>query len=163
MARYPEIDKLARAGTPFYYSWWDFFPAPISIPVGGWFNLWQIASNDPSGKPVPLWVMGIDNGMTLNFMSDPTATGKTYKSTLSIPVGAWNFFEVYVVPRPDASGALKVWLNTQLALDIPGVQTQFPLAAQSILTWCTSNCYALGIAPFWHYVDDVTVSLGRMP
>jgi len=169
MARYPEIDRLCRAGTPFYYSWWDFYPSAISIPASGWFNLWQIASNrsnaDGTLTPVPLWVLGIDNGMTLNFMSDPTATGKTYKSPLAIQVGAWNFIEVYINPKADITGALKVWLNGQVALDIPGVQTQFPLAAQAILTWMTSNCYALGVSPVpvSHFVDDVTVSLGRMP
>ena len=168
MARYPEIDKLARAGTPFYYSWWDFFPSAISIGFGGWYNHWQIASNDPTGKPVPLWVLGIEPGMIPNFTSDPTATqgaSKTFRSALAIPVGQWNFFEVYIVPRPDATGALKLWLNGQLALDISGVQTQFALASQSLLTWVTSNAYGMGLSPvpFIHFLDDVTLSLGRMP
>jgi len=168
MARYPEIDKLCRAQTPFVYSWWDYFPTALTVNSGGWFNLWQIASNDPNGKPVPLWVLGIDNGMTLNFMSDPTATlgvSKRFPSTVPIAVGSWNFFEVYVNPKPDTTGALKVWLNGQVALDIPNVPTQFPLASQTLLTWITSNAYGMNIAPvpFVHYVDDVSLSLGRMP
>ena len=168
MARYPEINALCKAGTPFYYSWWDFFPAPLVVNLGGWYNHWQIASNDPTGKPVPLWVMGIENGMVLNLTSDPTATmgaSKTFRSPVAIPVGQWNFFEVYIVPRSDTTGALKVWLNGQVALDIPNVPTQFPLASQTLLTWITSNAYGMNIAPvpFVHYVDDVSLSLGRMP
>jgi len=168
MARYPEIDKLCRAGTPFYYSFWDFFPTALTVNPGGWYNHWQIASNDPNGKPVPLWVLGIDNGMTLNFMSDPTATlgvSKRFPSSLPIQVGQWNFFEIGITPKPDTTGALKVWLNGQLALDIPNVQTQFPLASQTLLTWITSNAYGMNIAPipFVHYLDDCTVSLGRLP
>src|SRR5438094_516839 len=50
LARYPEINALAKAGTTFYYSWWDFFPTTMSYGVSGWYNHWQIMSNDPSGK-----------------------------------------------------------------------------------------------------------------
>src|SRR6266480_3714419 len=163
MSRYPEINALCKAGTPFYYSWWDFFPAAITIGSGGWFNLWQIMSNSPAGVNTPMWVMGL-NGTAVNITSDPTGSLKTYTSTVAVPAGQWNFFEVYVLPRADASGALKVWVNKQLALDIPGVATQYPLGA-SLLCYTANNCYGLGVSPnpFIHYVDDVTVSLGRMP
>src|SRR5437762_3640618 len=54
MSRYPEINALAKAGTTFYYSWWDFFPTTMSYGVSGWYNHWQIMSNDPSGKNAPI-------------------------------------------------------------------------------------------------------------
>src|SRR5437867_10154004 len=59
MARYPEIDALAKAGTTFYYSWWDFFPAALSYGSGGWYNHWQIASNDASNTGTPVWALSI--------------------------------------------------------------------------------------------------------
>ncbi len=178
MARYPEIDALAKAGTTFYYSWWDFFPAALSYGGGGWYNHWQIASNDASNNGAPIWVLGISgsgNTMVLAWSPNGLApangphngeTGsRTYTSPIAIPVRQWVFFEVMITPRGDFTGAIKVWMNGQVLFDLSNIKTQFPYAGQGLLTWITNNNYGISLTPtpFVHYIDDVTVSLGRMP
>src|SRR5437773_1257001 len=72
VSRYTEINALAKAGTTFYYSWWDFFPAALSVGANGWYNHWQIMSNDASGANAPIWVLGFNNsGMTTNLTWSP--------------------------------------------------------------------------------------------
>ena len=178
MARYPEINAFAKAGTTFYYSWWDFFPAALSYGVGGWYNHWQIASNDASNSGAPIWVLdigGSGNRMALTWSPNGLAPAngphngesgsRTYTSPIAVPVGQWVFFEVMITPRGDFTGAIKVWMNAQVLFDLSNIKTQFPYAGQGLLTWITSNNYGSGLTPtpFVHYIDDVTVSLGRMP
>jgi len=178
MSRYPEINALAKAGTTFYYSWWDFFPTTMSYGVSGWYNHWQIMSNDPSGKNAPIWVLGFNrSGMTMNLTWSPNglapANGphngesgsRAYTAPIAVPVGQWVFFEVMVTPRGDFTGALKIWMNGQVLFDLSSIKTQFPFVNQSLLAYTANNNYGAGLTPtpFVHYVDDVTVSLGRMP
>src|SRR5947207_2494571 len=178
MARYPEINALAKAGTTFYYSWWDFFPTALSYDASGWYNHWQIESNDASNTGTPVWALGFNrSGNTMWLGWGPTASvpvqgphvgesgDRTYTSPIAVPVGQWVFFEVMVTPRGDFTGALKVWMNGQVLFDLSSIKTQFPYVGQSLLTWITNNNYGTGLTPtpFVHYVDDVSVSLGRMP
>src|SRR6266480_577044 len=178
MARYPEINALAKAGTTFYYSWWDFFPTALSYDASGWYNHWQIESNDASNTGTPVWALGFNrSGNTMWLGWGPTASvpvqgphvgesgDRTYTSPIAVPVGQWVFFEVMVTPRGDFTGALKVWMNSQVLFDLSSIKTQFPYVGQSLLTWITNNNYGTGLTPtpFVHYVDDVSVSLGRMP
>jgi len=177
MAQYPVVDKLARAGTTFYYSWWNFFPAALSFGASGWYGHWEIMSNDSTMKNAPIWVLNIDSGMTMSVDWSPNGlaptngphngeTGsKTYRSPIVVPTGQWVFFEVMVTPRGDFTGALKVWMNGQVLFDFSSVKTQFPLASQSLFTYINIMNYGTGLSPtpFVHYVDDVTISLGRMP
>jgi len=178
MARYPEINALAKAGTTFYYSWWDFFPTALSYDASGWYNHWQIESNDASNTGTPVWALGFNrSGNTMWLGWGPTASvpvqgphvgesgDRTYTSPIAVPVGQWVFFEVMITPRGDFTGALKVWMNGQVLFDLSSIKTQFPYVGQSLLTWITNNNYGTGLTPtpFVHYVDDVSVSLGRMP
>src|SRR5437762_2119802 len=178
VSRYTEINALAKAGTTFYYSWWDFFPAALSVGANGWYNHWQIMSNDASGGNAPIWVLGFNNsGMTMNLTWSPNglapANGphngesgsRAYTAPIAVPVGQWVFFEVMVTPRGDFTGALKIWMNSQVLFDLSSIKTQFPFVNQSLLAYTANNNYGAGLTPtpFVHYVDDVTVSLGRMP
>ena len=178
VARYPEVASLAKAGTTFYYSWWDFFPAALSYGGGGWYNHWQIASNDASNNGAPIWILSISgsgNTMVLAWSPNSLApangphngeTGsRTYTSPIAIPVRQWVFFEVMITPRGDFTGAIKVWMNGQVLFDLSNIKTQFPYVSQGLLTWITNNNYGSSLTPtpFVHYIDDVTVSLGRMP
>src|SRR5438477_592795 len=178
VSRYTEINALAKAGTTFYYSWWDFFPAALSVGANGWYNHWQIMSNDASGANAPIWVLGFNNsGMTKNLTWSPNglapANGphngesgsRAYTAPIAVPVGQWVFFEVMVTPRGDFTGALKIWMNGQVLFDLSSIKTQFPYVSQSLLAYTANNNYGAGLTPtpFVHYVDDVTVSLGRMP
>src|SRR6266478_6562951 len=177
MARYPEIDALAKAGTTFYYSWWDFFPTALSYNTSGWYNHWQIASNDASNTGTPVWALAISgSGNTMVLAWGPNGSvpvqgphagesgDRAYTSPIAIPVGQWVFFEVMITPRGDFTGALKVWMNGQVLFDLSNVKTQFPYAGQGLLTWITNNNYGTGLTPtpFVHYVDDVTISHGRI-
>jgi len=177
MARYPEIDALAKAGTTFYYSWWDFFPAALSYGSGGWYNHWQIASNDASNTGTPVWALSISgSGNTMVLAWGPNGSvpvqgphagesgDRTYTAPIAVPVGQWVFFEVMITPRGDFTGAIKVWMNGQVLFDLSNVKTQFPYVGQGLLTWITNNNYGTGLTPtpFVHYIDDVTLSLGRI-
>jgi hypothetical protein len=178
MSRYPEIDVLAKAGTTFYYSWWDFFPSALSLGAGSWYNHWQIMSNNASNANAPIWVLSFNSsGMTMVLAWSPNnlapvngphngETGsRAYTSPIPVPVGQWVFFEVMITPRGDFTGALKIWMNNQVLFNLSGIKTQFPYTGQGILTWVANNNYGAGLTPtpFVHYVDDVTISLGRMP
>lgn len=176
MSRYPEINALCKAGTPFYYSWWDFFPVALAYNASGWYNHWQIMSVNAANANAPIWVLSLSaSGMNPILVWSPTAVlaegphaGETgtrpYTSTLAVPVGQWAFFEVMVKPASDFTGALKMWLNGQVLFDLSAIKTQFPLATQTLYSYIANNCYGFGFpTPFWHAVDDVTVSLGRMP
>src|SRR5438477_377444 len=178
VSRYTEINALAKAGTTFYYSWWDFFPAALSVGANGWYNHWQIMSNDASGANAPIWVLGFNNsGMTTNLTWSPNglapANGphngesgsRAYTAPIAVPVGQWVFFEVMVTPRSDFTGALNIWLNGQVLFNLSSIKTQFPFVNQSLLAYTANNNYGAGLTPtpFVHYVDDVSVSLGRMP
>jgi polysaccharide lyase-like protein len=178
MSRYPEIDALAKAGTTFYYSWWNFFPTTISFGESDFYNHWQIASNDASNNGAPIWALVFDgSGNTMQLLWSPNRlapangphdgeTGKrAYTSSMAVPTNQWEFFEVMITPRSDFTGAIKIWLNGQVLFDLSDIKTQFPYVGQRILTWVTNNAYGSGLTPtpYVHYIDDVTVSLGRMP
>src|SRR5438552_2755535 len=178
VSRYTEVNALAKAGTTFYYSWWDFFPAALSVGANGWYNHWQIMSNDASGANAPIWVLGFNNsGMTTTLPWIPNglapANGphngesgsRAYTAPIAVPVGQWVFFEVMVTPRGDFTGALKIWMNGQVLFNLSSIKTQFPFVNQSLLAYTANNNYGAGLTPtpFVHYVDDVSVSLGRMP
>jgi hypothetical protein len=179
MQRYPEVAFLARAGTPFYWSWWDYYPSPISYGIYDMFSLWQIASVDANGVPSPIWTLNLHgSGMTLDLIWSPNnmapagphlgETGKLfYYGSIPVPVGKWNFFEVYIAPSADFTGALKLWLNGAVLFDLTGIKTRFPdsPANANLSMYVTHNGYGswLTPTPAIHYVGDVTISLGRMP
>jgi hypothetical protein len=178
MSRYPEIDVLAKTGTTFYYSWWDFFPTTTSYDASGWYNHWQIVSKDASNALAPIWVLGFSgSGNTMGLTWSPNRlapadgphdgeTGKrTYTSSIAVPPNQWVYFEVMITPRGDFTGAIKIWMNGQVLFDLSNIKTQFPYVSQGILTWITNNAYGTGLTPmpYVHYVDDVSLSLGRMP
>jgi hypothetical protein len=179
MSRYPEINALAKAGTTFYYSWWDFIPTPLSYGASGFYNHWQIASHDGTpGGYHPIWVLGFNgsgNTMALTWSPNSQAptngphngeTGsRTYTSSIPVPTGQWVRFEAMITPRSDFTGALKLWMNGQVLFNLSSIKTQFPFVGQSILAWTANNAYGSGLTPtpYVHYIDDVTVSLGRMP
>src|SRR5437762_3462805 len=178
VSRYTEINALAKAGTTFYYSWCDFFPTALSYDASGWYNHWQIASNDASNTGTPVWALGFNrSGNTLWLGWGPNGSmpvqgphagesgDRTYTSPIAVPVGQWVFFEIMITPRGDFTGAIKIWMNGQVLFRLSSIKTQFPYVGQSLLTWITNNNYGTGLTPtpFVHYVDDVSVSLGRMP
>jgi hypothetical protein len=92
-----------------------------------------------------------------------------------LPVGQWNFMEIMITPAPDFTGAIKIWQNGTVIHDqsptsangLGGVKTQWPISvpAQDLLVWFEQTGYGSGLTPTptINYVDDVTVSLNRLP
>src|SRR2546428_2893542 len=161
MQRYPEVDFLARAGTTFYWSWWDFFPAPISFGVYDTFILWGLNSKStPDSVGDPFWYLVFHNtGNTLDLVWSPNrmapAEGphagesgrQRYGSSIPVPVGQWNFFEIMIAPRADFTGAIKIWMNGQLLLDQSNVKTMYPNVGQSLILWLEQTSYGSGLTP----------------
>lgn len=178
MARYPEVVTLTKAGIPFYWSWWDYFPTKITFSVADMFQTWQIASVDAAGVPSPIWGLYLDGsnftprlGWSPSDMAGPGPhageTGKRfYTSTMPVPIGQWVFFEAMIKPAADYTGALKIWMNTVPLFDLSLVRTRFADAAANatIPMYISQNGYGSGLTPTpaVHYVDDVSLSLNRM-
>jgi hypothetical protein len=179
MQRYPEVDFLARAGTTFYWSWWDYFPTSITFGVFDTFILWGLNSKSASGSAGdPFWGLVFHNtGNTLDLVWSPDKTGpvegphadesgrRIYNGSTPVPVGQWVFFEVMVTPRGDFTGAIKIWINGQVLFDQSLVKTMYPNVGQTnLLMWLEQTSYGSGLTPTpaIHYVGDVTLSLGRM-
>jgi len=174
---FPGLNALAQAGTTFYVSWWDYYPTQIKYGSADMFMIWQIASRDSGGVYSPIWGLYLNGsdftpslGWSPNDMAPPGPhageSGKRfYSSSVPVPVGKWVFFEVMVTPSASYSGAIKVWLNDQLVLDLSGIKTRFPDGGVSGLMYTTHNAYGSGLTPTpaSHYVDKVRYSLGRIP
>jgi len=178
MQRFPEIDALSRAGTTFYVSWWDYFPAKITFRPGDMFSMFQICSQDANGVFSPIWAVFLDGtnfvpilGWSPNRMApvDGPHAGQTgpreYSSTVPVPVAQWVFFEVMITPSSTFTGAVKLWMNRQLLFDQTLVKTRFPDVGLGGFQYVQNTAYGSGLTPTpaSHYVDDVTISLGRMP
>ncbi len=170
MQRYPEVDQLARAGTKFYWSWYDYFPTPISFGISEMFQIWGSMSirtnglNDPSDVFFSFGFTPTGNLLRLTY--NPTGRAQTtpkaeYTNSTPVPVGLWNFFEIEFLPRGDATGSLRLWMNGALQFALFNIQTQYPLIGQNpLLTVIEQTGY--GDVAATHYVDDVTISFERM-
>jgi hypothetical protein len=177
MTSYPGMDALAKAGTTFYVSWWDYYPAKITFGPADMFSIFQIDSRNSNGVYSPIWDLDLNgSNFTLQLAWSPNdmappgphagESGKRYySSTQPIPVGQWVFFEVMIKPAADFTGAVKIWMNGAVAFDLTGVKTRFPDVGVGGYMYTEHNAYGSGLTltPAIHYVDDVTVSLGRMP
>jgi hypothetical protein len=180
MQRYPEVDSSARAGTTFYWSWWDYFPSTISFSIYDTFILFGTASKSTSASAGdPFWGLVFHNtGNKLDLIWSPNDTApaqgphagesgkRIYSSSTPVPVGQWVFFEVMITPRGDFTGALKIWMNGQVLFDESLVKTMYPNVGQTgVMLWIEQCGYGSGLTPTpaIHYVDNVTISLGRMP
>ncbi len=177
MQRYPEVDQLARAGTKFYWSWYDYFPTPISFDIDKMFQIWgslSIQSNVFGALSDVFFSFGFTpTGNKLRLTYNPTSRASLppkaeYTNSTPVPVGLWNFFEIEFLPRGDATGSLRLWMNGALQFELLNTQTQYPLAIdqthpkgqQPLLTVIEQTGY--GDVAATHYVDDVTISFERM-
>jgi hypothetical protein len=179
MQRYPEVDFLARAGTTFYWSWWDYFPTPIIFGLYDTFILWgTVGISGPTSTGDPIFSLVFHNtGSTLDLVWSPNkmapAEGphagesgrRRYNSSTPVPIGQWVFFEAAITPRSDFTGALNIRMNGQTLFDLTAIKTMYPNFGQRLMLVIEQTGYGSGLTPTpaIHYVDDVTISLGRMP
>ena len=171
MQRYPEVDALARAGTKLYWSWYDYFPTPVSFSTSGMYQIWgwlSVQSSAPQAVSDVFFSFGFNpTGNTLRLTYNPTSRASIapkaeYTNATPVPVGKWNFFEIELLPRGDKTGSIRIWMNGALIFELLNIQTQYPLVGQTpLLSVLEQTGY--GDVAFAHYVDDVTLSLGRMP
>jgi hypothetical protein len=179
MQRYPEVDFLARARTPFYWSWWDYFPTKITFGASDAYILGSVTGKDAQSSYNPVWGWVFNyTSFSLDLIWSPNNMApspgphagesgrRVYSSSVPVPVGQWVFFEVMVTPRADFTGAIKMWMNGQLLFDQSSVKTMYPDTGQGDpIFGIEQTGYGSGLTPTpaIHYVDDVTISLGRMP
>src|SRR5437667_21039 len=171
MQRYPEVDALARAGTKLYWNWYDYFPTPVSFSTSGTYQScgWlSVQSSAPQAVSDVFFSFGFNpTGNTLRLTYNPTSRASIapkaeYTNATPVPVGKWNFFEIELLPRGDKTGSIRIWMNGALIFELLNIQTQYPLVGQTpLLSVLEQTGY--GDVAFAHYVDDVTLSLGRMP
>ena len=174
MLRYPEVDSLARAGTTFYVSWWDYYPAKLSFSIYDMFSIFQICSRDANGVYSPIWTLDFQpTGSMLQLYWSPNnmapsagphvgESGKrVYKSSVAVPVSQWVFFEVMITPSADFTGEVKVSMNGNVLFDQTLVKTRFPDGGVSGFMYVQHTAYGSNLVPtpYSHYIDDVTVSL----
>jgi hypothetical protein len=184
MARFPEIAALTKAGTPWWLTWWDYYPAQIKFGLSDMWAFGQLGGYDLSAVPQPIWGLFV-SGTTFvpSFGWGPSGgapaegphAGETtqrqpYVSLAGtpLPVGRWFKNELYVKPAADFTGAIKFWADGVLHLDQSSVKTRFPGTGDTPTTglqYYTHLAYGSNLTPTpaVHYVDDVTISLQRMP
>jgi hypothetical protein len=179
MQRYPEISSLTTAGTTFYVSWWDYYPTKLTAADPGFmFANFEIASQDNCTACYnPIWGLFVNpadftlvlgwspNGLAPADGPHAGETGKrAYYSTMLIPVGQWVFFEVMITPSSTFTGAVKIWMNGRVLFDLANIKTRYPSVGVGGMMWTAHTGYGSDInpTPAVHYIDDVTISLGRL-
>jgi hypothetical protein len=192
MQRYPEVDALSRSQTTYYYSFWHYLPSAISYGIYDTYIVWGLNSSRAAGVAGdPFWalVLASSSGTgALDLIWNPTdsalgagphalSPGNKYTfaglAANRLPIGRWNFIEIMISPSWPFEGQIAVWQNGTLIHEWlrtdprGGVKTQWPISnpPQNLLAWFMQAGYGSGLTPTptINYVDDVTVSLGRIP
>ena len=176
MFNYEPLNTLAWAGTTMYWSWWDYFPTTITFSPNDAYILWGIIGKDAAGSYNPIFSLVFHNsGNTLDLIWSPNNKApsagphigesgwRLYSSNAAVPVRQWVFFEAMITPKADFTGALKFWMNGQVLFDLSQVKLMYPYTGQGLFALEQAG-YGSGLTPMpnVHYVDDVTLSLGRM-
>jgi hypothetical protein len=69
-----------------------------------------------------------------------------------------------ITPSSTFTGALKIWMNSEVLFDLASIKTRFPSVGIGGAMWTEHTAYGSYITPTpaTHYVDDLTISLGRL-
>ncbi len=181
MSRYPEIDSLTQSGTTFYVTWWEYYPVRLTAagsPNDFMFSNFQVLSQDNCASCwSPIWGLYINPTdfttvlvWSPNDLAPPQGphageSGKrAYYATQVVPVGQWVLFEAMIKPASDFTGAIKLWMNGVVLFDLANVKTRYPSVGIGGRQWTAIDAYGSSISPTpaTHYIDDVTISLGRL-
>lgn len=168
-----DIVALVRAGTPFWVTWWDYYPQPIRFGPSDQFMFFQIAGfdgvnynpvwgfylNGADGTPVIIWS---PNDKAPAEGPHATEAGKrTYTTTIPVPIGKWVLFELYEDASANFLGALQLYMDGVKLFDQSQIKTRYPgTGAPNVAGYSYHEHTAYG-AVGKHYVDDVTISLQR--
>jgi hypothetical protein len=165
--------KEAMANPALYYTAWYFVPQVYTVNAGGTTNWWQYKSTDATHND-PFFLIGWQNPTPTTMRMQlvwwgPSTDGpfagqtgwKGWMAPVDVPIGRWFKFEVRHVSAGDFTGAIQVWQDGVELFHLEGVKTRYPTGNTQ---WALSNyCSNITPSPCYHFVDDVTISLGRMP
>jgi hypothetical protein len=187
-----QIDTLVKAGTPFWLTWYDYYPAQIKFGPNDQFNFVSINGLDANLSYNPVWgwyLNGTDGTLVMVYspndkapLPGPHATDTAATSldgagkrayyppapAAPMPIGRWIRFELYTKPAADFSGAIQFYMDGAKLFDLSSIVTRYPGTGDpGVPGWEYIAFMAYGSnltpVPAVHYVDDVTLSLGRMP
>lgn len=168
------IVPQVKAGTPFWVTWWDYYPAPIKFGPADQYAILQIAGFDGANYN-PVWAFylnGVDGTPVIIWSPNDKApagphageSGKrTYVTQTPVPIGKWTLFELYVDPSENFLGTLQLYMDRALLFDQSSIKTRYPGTGDPGLPGYMYLEHLAYGSPGVHYVDDVTYSLGRMP
>ncbi len=118
-----------------YYSVWMYFPrtynpnkqAPWDPGDGGWWNVFQFKANDASGESRSMWTLNVelDEGLgNMQFYLSGAAQSYAQENPKPVPAQQWVHVEVfYRYTSLPTGGAIVVWQDGELILNVQGVQT----------------------------------------
>jgi hypothetical protein len=169
------IVSQVKSGTPWWVTWYDFYPAPIRFGSSDQFMFLQIAGFDGVNYN-PVWGFyksGTDDTPIIIWSPNDKAPAegphageagkRVYTTSTPIPVGKWTKFELYVDASQNFMGALQLYMDGAKLFDQSLIKTRYPGAGDpGVAGYMYLEHCAYG-SPGVHMVDDVTYSLGRMP
>lgn len=156
-----------------YYSAWFYFPAKYTAGYGGWLNLIQWKSVMATQND-PFFILGVNNynklGMPLTLTWWPglkiegpypgQSGGRTWTSSLELPVGRWFNLEVRYLSAGDFTGAIQVWQDGVEIFNLNGIKTRY---SDGTTQWSVNNYgYNLSPSPVVIYMDDAAISTTRV-
>jgi hypothetical protein len=146
-------------GTAAYYGAWLYLPAAAQ-PATYWV-FFSFHTRDPAGNDTALWDLKFaETGAgTLGLQLLRHDTGNvTPTPMLTVPLGRWFQVQAYLAPALDATGALRVWLDGQVAFDVEGA-TLDPGGSAADVTWTLGTITdGLTPAPTILYADDAFIA-----
>lgn len=156
-----------------YYSTWFYLPQRYQVNFGGWANWMQFKGVDASYNS-PFFILDLANfstgmmrlkltwwpGLKVEGPLPGQSGGRSWLSSLEIPVGRWFQVEVRHVCAPDFAGAIQVWQDGVEIFKLEGVKTRYPTGR---CEWSLNNYgEKLSPSPVVLYVDDVVISRTRV-
>jgi hypothetical protein len=146
-----------------YYSAWFYVPTPITSTYYWLFSKFRsrTIATDPSTF-VDVWDMDIrvQNGsMHFALYSHDSGKDETPLASPPVPIGRWFQLEAFLIPTPEASGRLSVWIDGTLLYDL----VDMPTMPSTYAEWSVGGvAEQIAPVPATLYVDDAAISSRRL-
>jgi len=158
-----------------YYSVWYFIPRRHVVNLYGWTNWLQYKSATTDGKNDPFFFLSMGNrqgsgamhfqlgwwrGLKIEGPAPGQFGGRSWASSMDIPVGRWFHVEARHVCAGDFTGAIQVWQDGVQIFNQGGVRTRY---LNGNCQWSVNNYGEKTTpSPVVIYVDDVAISKTRV-
>jgi hypothetical protein len=146
-----------------YYGAW-IYVAP-GFTVGTWLSVIHFrGSHTGDGmNTFASWDINLypqpDGSLAAQLYNYVTQFDRQQLNPISVPIGQWVHFEVFLKKASDATGQLKVWQDDVEILDAEGVVT----AETDWIEWSVGGASNnVAPAPGFVYIDDATISVSRL-